>query len=390
MAVSELQLALIGAGGVAVVGVWVYNRWQEYRHSKVAKAIFASEQEDVLTREPAVTGQAIDTSKPAARLEPVFSLPQDEISEEFAAKEFDDDPTVDEQGVSAVTADAAALVASVSDELIDSMIEVSFALPSTESAETLRLGWKRGAPAGFSKRVRWVACESSTGQWVELADNLEAAGYRAHVAIQLADRQGAISDDELNTFYRTAISLAEQFGGGTGVSALPAASEVLAHAHAIDDLCASVDIQIAIHIVSRTGQAFAGTKLRGMLEGSGLQLAPDGLFYLLDGEGRRLMSVCNSGAVPFDVEKMRTETVPDITFWLDVPRVEDGARVFDTMVATARQLAEALDGILVDDQRNPLADNVLATIRAKVAELQVRMAAQGIPAGGRRALRLFA
>ena len=67
-----------------------------------------------------------------------------------------------------------------------------------------------------------------------------------------------------------------------------------------------------------------------------------------------------------------------------------GGNAYDTMVATARQLAEALEGVLVDDQRKPLADNVLTGIRAKVIELQNIMAAHEIPAGGRRALRLFA
>ena len=127
-----------------------------------------------------------------------------------------------------------------------------------------------------------------------------------------------------------------------------------------------------------------------MLEAAGLQLAADGLFYLHDAAGARLLSVCNSGAVPFDIDQMRTGTISDVTFWLDVPRVGNGAHVFDTMVATARQLAEALDGVLVDDQRKPLADNVLAGIRAKVIELQTQMSAHGIPPGGRRALRLFA
>ena len=187
-------------------------------------------------------------------------------------------------------------------------------------------------------------------------------------------------------FCQTAGAVATAHGGQDRT---PALEEVVAHARAIDDLCASVDIQIAIHIVSRSGQAFAGSKLRGMLEAAGLQLAADGSFYMHDAEGRRLLSVCNSGAVPFDMEQMRTGTISDVTFWLDVPRVSNGGHVFDTMVATARQLAEALEGVLVDDQRNPLADNVLSGIRAKVIELQTQMSAHGITAGGRRALRLF-
>ena len=36
MAISELQLALIGAGAAGVVMVWAYNSWQDRKHRKTA------------------------------------------------------------------------------------------------------------------------------------------------------------------------------------------------------------------------------------------------------------------------------------------------------------------------------------------------------------------
>jgi FtsZ-interacting cell division protein ZipA len=72
-----------------------------------------------------------------------------------------------------------------------------------------------------------------------------------------------------------------------------------------------------------------------------------------------------------------------------VPRVTDGVLAFDRMLATARQLATALGGVLVDAQRAPLADAMIAAIRAKTVELQQRMRDGGIVPGSTRALRLF-
>jgi len=48
MAISELQIALIGAGTVAVAIVWGYNAWQERRHRKTADRIFKGGQGDAL------------------------------------------------------------------------------------------------------------------------------------------------------------------------------------------------------------------------------------------------------------------------------------------------------------------------------------------------------
>ncbi len=67
----------------------------------------------------------------------------------------------------------------------------------------------------------------------------------------------------------------------------------------------------------------------------------------------------------------------------------DGVLAFDRMLAVARQLAGSLDGVLVDAQRAPLSDAMIAAIRAKTAELQQRMRDGGIVPGSALALRLF-
>jgi FtsZ-interacting cell division protein ZipA len=59
------------------------------------------------------------------------------------------------------------------------------------------------------------------------------------------------------------------------------------------------------------------------------------------------------------------------------------------MLDTARRLAAALNGVLVDAQRAPLADAMIAAIHAKTVELQQRMRDGGIDPGSPRALRLF-
>ena len=382
MVISEFQMALVGAGAAAVLGVWTYNGWQEYRHRKAAEKIFRDTGQDVLI-EQAADGAADEMSEVESneridpRIEPVFTLPQDD--EAVSADEM--------QGAVAPAGLAVApSIDAPGEEFIDPMIELGLALPPEQSVAALQAAW-RETNVNCHKRIRWIGRATGNGEWIEIDDPSASAADHAYVAIQLADRQGAIGEVELSDFCHAAETITAAQGGQLDV---PALDEVIAHALSIDDSCAAVDIQIAIHIVGRAGQAFAGTKLRGLLEATGLQLATDGLFYLLSAEGGRLFSVSNSGAVPFDLEQMRTGATSGITFWLDVPHVSAGAAVFDTMLATARQLAEALDAVLVDDQHNPLSDNMLAIIRAKVVELQSQMAAHGIPAGGRRALRLFA
>ena len=65
---TELQMGLIGLGATAVVGVYGYNKWQEYRHRKIAEQILKPQHDDVLLG---------DEAKSAAAPEVVERAPQD-------------------------------------------------------------------------------------------------------------------------------------------------------------------------------------------------------------------------------------------------------------------------------------------------------------------------
>jgi len=78
-----------------------------------------------------------------------------------------------------------------------------------------------------------------------------------------------------------------------------------------------------------------------------------------------------------------------VTLTLDVPRVADGVRVFERMMAFAQQLADALNGAVVDDNRSPFGEKAVGLIRAQIEQFQGQMIEQGIAPGSPLALRLF-
>jgi hypothetical protein len=59
---TDLQMGLIGLGGVAVLGVLAYNKWQERKHRRMAEELLSARQTDVLLDEPggATGGAAAD------------------------------------------------------------------------------------------------------------------------------------------------------------------------------------------------------------------------------------------------------------------------------------------------------------------------------------------
>jgi FtsZ-interacting cell division protein ZipA len=72
-----------------------------------------------------------------------------------------------------------------------------------------------------------------------------------------------------------------------------------------------------------------------------------------------------------------------------VARLADPVRVFDQMKLAARRMAVNLGAELVDDNRRPLDDPALASIRAQVEAAADALRAVHIEPGSARALALF-
>lgn len=384
---NDLQVALIAAGGVAVAGVWGYNKWQERRHRALAERVFRGSQADVLLGDDKEAPAETAPVAPVAPIAPTGHRGHDEPVERT-------EPILAEVPVAEVMPEPAAEVASepsatlppVPDELVDEIADCVVRLDFVDAvpAPALWAAQSRWAQH-VGKPLSWIGFDDASGEWRQLSGH-DAHRYRTVcAALQLADRGGAVGDGDLRTFLDGMRELTAQC---VGVGDLPRHDDVLMRARALDQFCAGVDLQLGVNIVAAT-EPFAGTKLRGLAEALGLKLAGDGSYHATDDQGQTRFTLSNIGADLFEAEAMKTLTTRGVTLSLDVPRVSDGPAAFDALLLAARQLTEGLGGRLVDGQGHPLSEDMIAAIRAKVDELQQTMAQHQIAAGSPRALRLF-
>lgn len=379
MAFSELQVALVGAGAAAVAMVWGYNAWQERKHRKAAERIFKGEQGDVLVGGEQATPEAAQPAEefrrePGERMEPRVDGEELQVADRAAAIEGEAPP---------VARPVPLLPAGAADPAVDSILQFVAAEPIPAPAVwAIQNAWS----GDLSKPVHWLARSEDDGAWRSI-DADEAGRYREWaVALQLVDRRGPVSDGELGRFFDGVQQLAQQTAA---TLELPSRGETVIRAGKLDEFCAAVDIQFVLHIVEASGGVFAGTKLRGVAEAAGLALEGDGVFRARDADGAELFTVANMGAERLEAESIKSLATHGLTLSLDVPRVANGVLAFDRMLATAQQITLSLGGVLVDAQRAPLSDVMIAAIRAKTAELQRRMSDGDIAPGSVRALRLF-
>ncbi|WP_227814380.1 cell division protein ZipA [Nitrogeniibacter aestuarii] len=370
MAISELQMGLIGAGAIAVVGVLAYNKWQERKAQKHAEKTFRSDHRDVLL-EPGTSERPGESA-------------YDDISEAPPTQLPDDIPT--EIAPSAVAEEAGRKAPPLPPE-VDERVDCVIRLESIEPILAGQL-WQtqREHLEGLSKPVAWFALDESVNQWRPISPH---SGERYHwfcSAMQLVDRRGPINDADFSRFVDGVGRTADQFMAIP--TAAPARAESVERAGQLDQFCASVDVQIGVNLVSGA-EPFLGTKLRGLVEAQGLALRADGLFHAEDDNGNSLFVLGNLEPTLFSPESLRDMQTQGLTMIVDVPRVANGAQVFDRMMLVAKQLASALGAHVVDDNRQPFGPEAAALIRQQIKHFQGQMQECGMPAGSPLALRLF-
>lgn len=394
---SDLQLALIVFGIVIVVAVVLYNWWQERRLMRENKLRFDNVEDDPLLR----------PQQPAANEEEVFRIdePADKPDSPLAveATVFPAAPFAAEaesvprqsaeevalQATPPITRDT--LAASIAgygelpanlDEQIDLIGLLVFAKSQSASAVSAVL-----QPIATEGKLCQCLLQDPSGVWYNLSAQHDLPQLTAAIcALQLADRRGPVSESTLLRF-RESVERATDILEGT--LEWRGAKKTLPYAVELDQFGMDVDVSVSLHIVPGDNGPFAGTKLRGLAEAAGLQLAADGAFHSLSEAGETRYTLISQDKRPFKPETLRTLFYRDLTFQLDVPRVANCSEVFGQMVQVARKLQLALGGQLVDDNQHPLSDADIDKIRQQIKAIQSRMIARGIPPGSATALRLF-
>ena len=374
---SELQIGLAMLGVLVVAAVLAFNWWQERQFRRRGEETFSRLHDDVLLNQHATPGTPATASAPLqqnwpieSRIEPSME-PRMELhlgsSSETIAPAFSQTPR--------------AAVVDIPRPEIDYIVEIR----AGEFIAVDKLVRMRQNLPGLIRKISFGGFNHQTKSWETLSQ--EAARYTAvRVALQLVDRSGPVNEQQLREFGEAVRSAASELAA---IAELPDFEPALQQAVALDEFCADIDVLVGINVIANTGQVFHGTKIRALAEAAGLQLRSSGVFHCPDEQGGALFSLDNQESEPFLIDRIRNITTPGITFLLDVPRVANGVRIFDKMVAMSRSFADSLDGTLADDNRALLNDSGLDRIRAQLRAIYTAMEQRGIEAGSPLALRLF-
>ena len=372
---SELQIGLALLGVLMVAAVLAFNWWQERKFRRRGEETFSGRHEDVLLDQAAVslapaTAVSSRHGLEESRIEPSMEA---RLEPQLGSATKDPAPTLSRPPRSAI--------ADVPRPEIDYIVEIR----AGEFIAIEKLVRMQQSLPGLIRRISFGGLNYQSKAWEAMM--LDDAIYTSvRVALQLVDRTGPVNEEQMRAFGEAVKNTAAEIAA---FAEMPEFAPALERAVVLDKFCADVDVVVGINVIANSGQAFHGTKIRALAEAAGLQLQLGGVFQCHDDQGTPLYSLDNQESEPFLIDRIRNITTPGITFLLDVPRVANGLRVFDKMVAMSRSFADSLDGTLADDNRVMLNDSGIDRIRAQLRAIYGAMEQRGIEAGSPLALRLF-
>ena len=129
----------------------------------------------------------------------------------------------------------------------------------------------------------------------------------------------------------------------------------------------SVERIVTLFVMAREGHHFNGSDLVVAAEKAGLEFGDMGIYHrLVDGKRELgpLFSVANMlKPGNFDLGRLEALRTPGVSFFMTLPGPLPALDGWDAMLPTAQRLAELLDGLVLDEERNALGRQGIAHIR---------------------------
>jgi len=124
---------------------------------------------------------------------------------------------------------------------------------------------------------------------------------------------------------------------------------------------------VTLYLAARAGEKLRGSDIVVAAEKAGLVYGHMGVFHrLVDNHHERgpVFSVANiMKPGSFDMANIQTLETPAIAFFLTLPAPVAALDAWETMLPTAQRMAELLDGVVLDEQRNALGRQRIAHVR---------------------------
>ena len=344
---SNLQIGLAVAGGVVLVAVVAHSAWTARKNSPKQPLPEGHHGEPSL--DPQEPGLMDDSSD--SRLFPLPVAPRR--------------PAMD------------ALIDVIARVALDSAVGVV----SGEAAIAAMPSTRRAGTKPFA--IEGLNAQSNVWEVPHVGERY--VSFQA--GVQLANRSGALNEIEYSEFVVKTQAFAD------AISATPEFPEMLdevARARELDQFASAHDAQLgftirALQAAWSPGYVHQNAARLGFVAGA----VPGRMVLPASSEGLPPVLVLSFDSQAALADDPAQSAIRELVLHLDVAQVERSERAFERMRDSAKGLALAMDGVVTDDNGQPLAEQTMEVIGAELETLYATMEQRDLAAGSPLARRLF-
>lgn len=268
------------------------------------------------------------------------------------------------------------------DVLIDAMAAVAVeSVVSGDAALAAMPGTRRVGSKPFGVE----GLSAITGEWELLTAGHCYSAFQC--GVQLANRTGALNQIEYSEFVITAQAFADAI---EGEPEFPDMQDEVARARELDQFASAHDAQLGFTLrANRTAWS------PGYVQQSASKLG----FVTGAIPGRMVLPATQPGHAPilglsFDTQAAMADdpeqtALRELTLSLDVPQVLRSEQPFARMCELAIALAGSMDGVIIDDNGNPIRPETMEVIHADLETLYDTLDGRDLSAGSALGRRLF-
>ncbi len=244
----------------------------------------------------------------------------------------------------------------------------------------------------FHRKVHIYGLNQLTDMWRDIEFELPSARFtELGVSIQLADREGAMSQKELHDFQQMVLEFTNFYDAPFEFSMEIDAA--LKQALALDQIGRRYDSMAVLNVVPKSKAGFRMADIESCARDLMMSTDKNGIFMKTLGSKNNISVLfrlaCTDGTGQFGVSSGASTPVHDLVVYMNVPATKDPEMVFQEMVKDANSLATWLEGKVVDRNGRVMTQRSYSMLMQQVSDIAFSMQQDGFTPGDAVAKKLF-
>ena len=263
--------------------------------------------------------------------------------------------------------------------------------PSPIEQQTL-LAIFRNHDYKFQRKINIYGLNQLTEMWRDIEFEMPSARFiELGVSIQLADREGAMSQRELHDFQQMVLEFTDVFDAPFEFSM--DIDDALKQALALDQIGRRYDSMAVLNVVPKSKAGFRIADIESCARDLMMSTDKNGIFLKTSGQKNNITVhfrlACTGDNGQFGVANDTDTPVQDLVLYMNVPVTKDPESVFQEMVNDANSLATWLEGKVVDRKGQLMTQNSYSILMQQVSDIAFSMQQDGLLPGDAVAKKIF-